>query len=65
MISGEAGYPVILAKVTLGERQVDLLIGTDRAEVAPGVKSSHPSLYFSQFSSLSSVRGWTVFTSSA
>lgn len=46
MISGEAGYPVILANVTLGERQVDLLIGTDRAEVRAGREELAPFLVF-------------------
>lgn len=42
MISGEAGYPVILANVALGERQVDLLIGIDRAEVRAGREELAP-----------------------
>lgn len=46
MISGEAGYPVILANVALGERQVDLLIGTDRAEVRAGREELAPFLVF-------------------
>lgn len=46
MISGEAGYPVILANVTLGERQVDLLIGIDRAEVRAGREELAPFLVF-------------------